>query len=483
MSEPTKKFRVIDGDQKAPTKKAAPTSETQTEIDLANRFVSTSRGDFRYASGRWLAFDGQRWAPDNLEAVRECAKLSAQSVCLESAALLDPALFNLGVKAASAKGVAAVLTLARSDPRVATRADAFDANPMLVNVMNGTLDLGTMQLRPHSRDDLITKLAPVVYDPEARSDLWEKYLRDALGDDDLIAFVQRCAGYSLSGDGSEEKAFLCIGPTRCGKGTFADAISAAFGDYARSADFRTFLTDRHEAGGSARPDLFRLIGARFVTTSEVSSTARFDEARLKSLTGRDAMDVRQLYGETVSTRPSFKLWFNANVSPRISDDAAVWARLYKISFDRLAAVPIEQRDPTMKTRLTDIAANRAAIFAWAVHGCADWQRQGLAPPACVLTATKALRDDLDSARRFLTAHVLFDPEASTTTEALVAAYTRWCAEEGDEPVSTKALTAALKTHAKAFDLTVANTRKKGLRAWRTVKIELGDDTAGANDGE
>lgn len=479
-AQPASNVRPIAAAKKATAAKLKPASETQTEVDLANRFVTVAAGDYRYAGGRWYAYNGQRWLHDALETVREVAKLSAQSVLHESAALIDPDLFKLGVKAASARGVEAVLSLARSHPAIATRADAFDANPMKITVLNGTIDLDTMQLNAHSRDDLITKLAPVAYDPEARSDLWEKYLDDALDGDELRAFVQRAAGYSITGDTSEEKAFLVISPTRCGKGTFSDAVCAALGDYARSADFKTFLTDRNETGGSARPDLVRLTGSRFVTTSEVSKDARFDEARLKALTGRDALVARGLFQDSTETRPTFKLWFNCNISPKISDDAAVWARLYKISFDKLASIPIEQRDPTMKTRLVGLEENRAAVLAWLVRGCAEWRRIGLAPPAVVLTSTRRLRDELDTAKRFLAAHVAFDPAQSTTTEQLIAGYKAWCADEAEEAGSDKALIATMKDRAKALGLVLENKRVKGRRAWQGVSLVLGDSAGGVN---
>src|SRR5262249_6343408 len=142
-----------------------------------------------------------------------------------------------------------LIELAQSDPAVAMVPADFDADTWLLNVTNGTIDLRTGQLREHRRADLITTLAPVHYNPATRSELWERFLADAMqGNTELVAFLQRCVGYSLTGNTGEEVLFFLHGPEATGKSTFAEAIKATLGDYARTADFDTFLQKKGDRG-------------------------------------------------------------------------------------------------------------------------------------------------------------------------------------------------------------------------------------------
>src|SRR5262249_37121319 len=140
----------------------------------------------------------------------------------------------------------AMVKLAETEPTIAVAAERLDVGPWLLNVQNGTLDLRTGQLRPHRREDLITKLAPVIYQPDARLELWENFLTTATGGDaELAAFLQRAVGYTLTGDTSEEKLLFVYGPEATGKSTFLEAIKAMLGDYAATADFDAFLAQRN----------------------------------------------------------------------------------------------------------------------------------------------------------------------------------------------------------------------------------------------
>ncbi len=280
------------------------------------------------------------------------------------------------------------------------------------------------ELREHRREDLITKLAPVEYDPEARLDLWDRFLAEATGgDQELMRFLQRAAGYSLTGETDEEKLFFVHGPAAAGKSTFLEALKAAMGDYAQTADFETFLA-RQQVGGP-RNDVARLAGARLVISIEVDEGKRLAEGLVKTLTGGDTVTARFMYRESFEFKPQMKLWLAANHAPKVSDDdEAMWRRILRVPFERV--IPKEKRDPKVKATLRDPEIAGPAILAWAVQGCLTWQREGLGVPPIVEQATSAYRLDNDPLREFFASCCVFGPTKTVTVSDLNNEYESWC---------------------------------------------------------
>ena len=389
---------------------------------------------YSYQRQQWLYFNRVHWEWDTIGFAERLAKATARRIDQEVADCQDDDrrkdLRSHAGKSESAAKLKAMLICAASEPYMPVRLEELDADPWMLNCLNGCLDLRTGELRRHRADDLITKLAPVHYDPDARLDLLDTFLRDATGgDDELQAFLQRAAGYSLTGDTSEEKLFFVHGPGAAGKSTFVEALRSAIGTYARMADFETFLA-RSMVGGP-RNDVAQLAGARFVASIEVDEGKRLAEGLMKQITGGDTVAARFLYHESFEFRPAFKLWLCANHAPKVrDDDSAMWRRILRIPFEHV--VPKDDRDPRVKAMLRDPLIGGPAVLAWAVRGAMQWQDRGLDPPAAVLEATEAYRLSQDPLADFLAECCELEPHNWVASSLLRETYEAWAKENGRE---------------------------------------------------
>lgn len=405
-----------------------------TDLGNAGRFVERHGRDLRYCFPieSWFCWDGVRWSTDRTGQVDRLAKETVRHIYHEaSQALGDETRKRLAKWAVTSESIGrlrALALLARSEPGVPVLPDGFDADPLLLNVRNGTIDLRTGELRPHRREDLITRLVPVEYDPDVTSPLWERFLDQTTGGDrDLLGYLQRAVGYTLTGKTDLENLFFIYGPTRTGKSTFLEALKGVLGDYCRTADFGTFLQE-HKVG-SPRADIARLRGARMVVSVEVEEGSQLASALLKMLTGGDTVTARALYQDSFEFRPAFKLWLAANAAPRVSDqDKGIWERIRRLPF--VCSVPRERRDPLLKERLRDPEIGGPAVLAWAVRGCLAWQREGLGTCAAVERSTNDYRQSMNPLREFVGACCLIAPGAWVSSKALRGAYESWSAESG-----------------------------------------------------
>lgn len=419
-----------------------------SDMGNAERLVQRHGEGLRYVTliGQWLVWDERRWAPDQRFSVQARAKETIRSITEEAQSETDAkrraAILKHALRSESHRAVGAMIELARSEPSIPIDPGQLNRDPWLLNVANGTVDLRTGELSPHRPEDLVTKLAPVEYEPGAHSELWETFLKRVLPDIETWTFFQRAVGYSLVGEAREEVLFFVYGPTAAGKSTALEAVKAALGDYALTSDFETFLA-RREVGGP-RSDIARLAGARLVTSIEVEEGKRLAEGLIKNLTGGDSITVRQLYREEFEFRPQFTLWLAANHRPRVrDDDAALWRRILQIPFS--VSIPEAERDSELKGRLQE-PEHRAAVLAWAVEGCLRWQREGLAIPDSVRQATAEYRAEMDPLIDFLEERCVESPTASVSSGDLWDAYLEWCRKMRRRPLSRKALGARLTEH-------------------------------------
>lgn len=400
-----------------------------TDLGNARRFELQHAGRVRYCSrlGGWYLWDGTRWKPDEIEAVYQLGRQTVATIWLEiglaSGSDQRVKVAKWAQKSESADRLAAMLRLARSGEGIATPAGAFDRNHWLLNVQNGTVDLRTGELRPHREADLITKLAPVAYDPHAEAPLWDSFLALVFANrDNLVRYVQRAAGYSLSGDVREHVLFIDYGTGENGKSTFLDTLRAVLGDHAVTADPDLLMQSRGEKHPTG---LARLAGARLVTAIETSEGRRLAESLVKWMTGGDRLTARKMREDFFEFDPTHKLWLATNHKPVIrGTDHAMWRRIHLVPF--IVCIP------KVTTKIEDFSgrlrAEWSGILRWAVEGCLAWQRDGLNPPDEVRAATEDYRVEMDTLGLFLLERCEIERDAMVGATELHKAYVAWSEE-------------------------------------------------------
>ena len=408
---------------------------TFTEGWTAREFVKKYGKEIRYCPlwKEFVVFTGKRWEIDHGEVVvtrkvkqfiREMYRTAAEIEDLAARTTLA----THAVEFDTERKYSSVIELVKSE--VPIKPDAFDADPMLLNCLNGTVDLRTGERRPHRREDYLTKICPVNFDRDVPLDLWNIVISQALPDQETRDFVQRGIGYSITGYAKEEVLFFPYGPTATCKSTLLAAVQAALGDYAATADFETLLAQvTDHAGGRPKTELARLHGKRLVVSVEVNHGVKLAEGLVKWITGQDVVVARFLYGKEFEFLPSFTLWLAANHRPKVSDeDDAVWRRILQIPFTH--QIPKEERDPSVKEKLRDPAYAGSAVLAWAVKGCLEWQKRGLDVPESVEKTTEEYREEMNPLRDFFDDCCRIHKEAYATPTALWEAYQKWCDDNG-----------------------------------------------------
>ena len=406
-----------------------------TDMGNADRFACDHHLNVRYdhTAKRWLLWDGRRWAPDTDGAVVRLAgetirKLYRRAYEVDNQQERER-LAKWALKSEAEPKIRALLKLASCDASVTINTADLDTNLWYFNCLNGTINLRTGKLLPHSRSDLNTKLAPVVYDRTAEYSGFLKFLKEIIPNLELRTFLQRSVGYSLVGDTRERCLFILHGSGDNGKSTFLEVIRRLLGDYARQADVSTFMLSRTDAG--PRPEVVRLAGARFISSVEVEEDRRLAESVVKALTGNDTIAARGLYANVVEFRPTFKVWLGTNHKPEIrGTDNAIWNRIRLIPFD--VTIPQERQNGNLLANLTK---ELPGILAWAVEGCLAWQQDGLAAPDAVRMATTSYRHEMDVVRRFLVDRCVESTSGTVTAKDLYTAYKKWAEEGGESPMT------------------------------------------------
>ena len=310
-----------------------------TDLGNAERLVAQHGEDLRYCYpwAKWLVWDGKRWAVDAAGELERRAVETVRAIYAEAEAAPDSderrRIAKHAMASESRARIEAMMALARSQPSVPVAPDDLDADPWILNVQNGTIDLRTGALRPHRHEDLITKVVPVEYDPDAHAPRFAQFLREIFdGDEDLISFVRRFAGYSLTGSTAERAFAILHGSGKNGKTTLVELLRDVLGNYAINTDTETILRKKYTGVGN---DVAALKGARFVSAAEVEQGRALAEAKVKNLTGTDTVTARFLFAEPFDFRPEFKLWLSTNNKPIIrGTDDAIWDRIRLIPFTR-----------------------------------------------------------------------------------------------------------------------------------------------------
>lgn len=474
--------------------KLRPHQRHLTDAGNAERLYDYHSDRLRYCPevGRWCAWDERRWDFQTgniranqyaLQAVRNIARTEANVLSLGKEE--RERLFKWSLISENRQRLSAQLTCAQNIDGFVVHQNDFDRDPYLLNCLNGTIDLRTGELRPHNPSDLITKLCPVEYDPNARSQTWEDHLAKVTGNDEaLIEFLQLAAGYSATGDTGEEVLFLIHGPTAGGKTTTLETLKSVLGDYAQTADFETFLR-RNQAGG-IRNDVARLAGARLVLSVEVDEGKQLAEGLVKQLTGGDTMTARFLHQEYFEFRPQCKLWLVCNDAPRARDtDDALWRRIIRVPFDH--TIPKHERDPKVKTRLKDPRTTGPAVLTWIVQGCLKWKSTGLVVPQAIERATRELREDQDPIRDFLEDECEFSTAAFVPVREMRKAYEEYAEGQGIRyPLGPREYNRRLEARGcerKAKRYYNNTGTEKVEKCWIGVALQNGAQYAECNDSE
>lgn len=399
-----------------------------TDMGNAERFVARHGRDMRYCYpwAKWLVWAGSRWERDNAGRVHRLAKETVRSIYGEAAAAEDEgarkAIAQHATRSEAEAKIKAMLELAKSEVPISP--DELDADPWLFNTPNGTVDLRTGELRTHRREDRLTKMAGAEYQPDTPAPAWGAFLERVLPSKELRAFVQRAAGYSTTGDTSEQVMFINHGAGANGKSTYQEVLAEALGDYAMRAPTEMLMVKR--AGGIPN-DVARLKGARFVSASETEEGRRLAESLVKDLTGQDTITARFMRAEFFDFKPSHKLWLSTNHKPEIrGTDNAIWRRIRLVPWS--VTIPPAERDRKLPEKLRQ---ELAGVLAWAVQGCMKWRREGLGEPEEVRTATAQYRAEQDVLATFLAECCVVTPEAWAKFADLYDAYAAWCEESGE----------------------------------------------------
>lgn len=473
--EKPKPLRRTNTPTAAADQSAFPETDTDAALEFAKRNHDTLRHCFPLRT--WFHFDGRRWANDTGGVAADTAQMYVRKLWVRALDVPGETDRKEASKRAqrlnTARGVRDLLELAA--PHLAVEVGSFDRDPWLFNVANGTLDLRTGELRPHDKRDMLRKLSPVGYDAEAHDPRWDRFLKQTFqGDLDTIEFLQRWFGYGLTGDVREEKLVCHFGEEATGKSTLAEAVRAVLGDYGATANFATFVAKDIVSSGPT-PELARLPGVRGLFSIEVDEGRRLAEGLVKMVTGGgEPIAAAFKYRDEFEYRPAFKLNLIANDAPQVrADDGAMWRRIRLVAYEH--KLPEGQRDPTLKAAFRNDPALQSAVLRWCVEGSLQWQREGLAEPETVRTATASYREANDAFAEFFSDALKFDASADffIINNDAWQAWRDWCAANGEHDTRTKdALGKALARKGAISDR--ARIDGKRHRIWRGVKWDTWD---------
>ena len=446
---------------------------TLTDDANALRLVDVHGATIRRVAdmAAWWAWTGATWQRDHDSAhVRESARALARKLPETSAKAKAHKRNSL-----SSAGISGCVRVAESDPRISVRATDLDAHPLLLNTRSGVVDLRTGDIHPADPGLLLTRITATGIDLDAgdkpRHPRWTAFLAETFGDDDeLIGYVQRLAGLALIGEVREHVLPFFYGVGANGKTVLLLVLqgllgSADVGGYAIAAPDGFLMAGRD---GAHPTEIARLRGARLLVCSEQTSGRRFDEAKVKRLTGGDVLTGRFMRGDFFDFTPSHLTVIASNHLPQVREGGpSFWRRVRLIPFTHV--VPEHRRDPDLAARILD--AEGPAVLGWAAHGARAVLEHGLADPARVRAATEDYRISEDALASFVRDACLLGEHHWCDVGALRARYEQHATEMGAEPLSAKALSMRLVAE---FGVQQARLSRPSRRIYRGIGL-LADD--------
>lgn len=386
--------------------------------------------------GAWMAWDETRWNNDGDVTAAQATIIVARA---RQAAMLHIAnpderkrAVSFAISSEDQRRAAAMLNRAAVLPEFTTKLSHYDQHPFLAAVTNGTLDLATGELRESRREDYITMRYGCAYDPAATAPVWQASIASWFGgDQELIRYIQRAVGWTLTGDTRKAALFICFGGGANGKSKFLGALMDLLGDYAANTPFETFdASNRNDKGD----DLAMLKGKRLVTAIETDEDRRLSEARVKAVTGKDPITCRFLYGTYFTYVPNYKIWFAVNHKPIVTGtDRGLWRRLKMI--------PFIQNFEGREDELLDekLRAELPGILNWALDGLRAWQREGLGTCAVVDQATAEYQQESDLIGQWAAEATTDAADGWLTVAEGLRSCNEWCVSYGYKPVTANRL--------------------------------------------
>lgn len=438
---------------------------------LASRLARLHVSDIRYVAGGmgWIAWDGMKWARDTAKrhvayAREVCSKASYEA---NNSGLSPAKGERIAARCASYPVIRNVASLAESDPVMQVHTDQLDADIYLLNCRNGVVDLRTGELHPHDRSKLCTKVTSVDVDFERGCPQWNAFLNEACnGDAELKAYLQRLAGYAATGSTKEHVLAFAHGSGGNGKGTFLGAVGAILGDYATVASADVFLASNQQRHST---ELAALMGARLVHAQEIDPSRKWDEAKVKSLTGGDKISARFMRQDNFEFQPQFTLVIAGNTKPEITNvDDAMRRRMHLIPFE---TKPI-RKDMDLPDKLKE---EYPAILAWIVEGAKEWLRHGLQAPEAVLRATEEYLSGEDALARWIDERCVPGDGREMGTSDAFEDFRAWCKDENEakgREWSQRKFNTEMRSH--GFEPTRDRaTRTK--KVFRGLELLIGDE--------
>lgn len=411
-----------------------------SEEHLAVAFAYQRCESVRYVAewGQWLILGGHKWVPDRTLKTTYDVRVLCRDMAVRCAV---EGKFKLADDLASARTVANVERLARSDRLLAATTDQWDRDPLLLNTPEGVVDLRAWRERAADASDYFTKSTAVApAPPGSPCPMWQSFLATVMGGDaELISFLQRMCGYFLTGDTSAHALFFAYGTGANGKSVFVNTIAGILGDYATSAPMETFMAakdDRHPT------ELADLRGARLVTATETEEGRRWAESRVKALTGGDPVKARFMRQDFFEFIPQFKLFIAGNHKPALRGvDEAIRRRFYLVPFD--VTIPRVSRDPDLSAKLK---AEWPAILRWMIEGYEMFSEAGLQPPEAVRAATAEYLAAEDAFSLWFEESCDAAFDGFETTSDLYASWKRWADRAGEFAGSAKRFSQTMAAH-------------------------------------